>query len=402
MPLLDRRRGIVSDFVDSRRVHVQTCSADSVPWRSDKVASVPMKHFLLAIALTYSLVLHPRPLAARTVDVDRELVKTAAAGNGASINIIERYYAKVLLTSKATVAGKETTPLTHSCEYWRTGQNYRIRSRVGSTMTEVEREREKVRFLVVKTKDEQPDFGGSSTSMIISGRDRRCVDADPWELSLFSLPVGISSKPPLRIYDLAGLVETGTVTEAGWVILHGRKAVHVSVDLTAERRSYEVWAAPDYNWALVKVVHKTVDERGAQEWLNEYQVDEFTEIAQSVYVPTRAYINARFKDATYEASATLADIVVNRDLPPAPKFVLPPAGLTAFDESNGTTFRVNAKGTSVSKVRKLGEWYSPPVPAATQTGSYWSGAGWTTVGLAALLFFTGAVKAWGRRGSATV
>ena len=361
-----------------------------------------MKHFLLAIALTYSLVLHPRPLAARTVDVDRELVKTAAAGNGASINIIERYYAKVLLTSKATVAGKETTPLTHSCEYWRTGQNYRIRSLVVHDDGGRTRAPEAVRFLVVKTKDEQPDFGGSSTSMIISGRDRRCVDADPWELSLFSLPVGISSKPPLRIYDLAGLVETGTVTDAGWVTLHGRKAVHVSVDLTPERRSYEVWAAPDYNWALVKVIHKTFDERGAQEWFHEYQVDSFIEISQSVYIPTRANINGRFKEATYEASATLADIVVNRDLPPAPKFVLPPAGLTAFDESNFTTFRVDAKGNSVGKVRKLGTWYTPSVPAVAETGSYWSVAGWTTVGLAALLFLAGAVKAWGRRRSATV
>jgi hypothetical protein len=357
-----------------------------------------MRILLPVMALCCNFMAHPLSPPAHAADVDHELLKTAIAGNSGTVGMIERYHAKVLLESEAIAGGKRFGPLKQSAEYWRTGENYRSRSRSGDTFTELERERGRVRFFNAKAKNDQPDLSDPSISIIISDPDRRCVDTDPWELSLFSLPVGIKSKPPKRMYDLAGLIETGTVSEAAWVELQGRKMMYASVALQPEHRSYEVWASPSFNWALVKVIHRTTDERGEPEWYFEYEADRFVEACPSVYVPALVRVIARHgKDSEYKGTATLSDIVVNQNLPPAPRFALPPAGPMAFDESSGATFRLDGRGNPVGKVRKFGEWYVPPTRPEKQTSSYSSRIGWTIVVVAASLFAAGVVRARGRR-----
>lgn len=319
------------------------------------------------------------------------------AGNSASTGMIARYHAKVRLESKGSVEGKEYAPLIQTCEYWRNGDDYRLRALAGGNLIDAERGKGRVRLLILQEKGGQPDPADPTSTMTIAARDRRFVDTDPWELSLFVLPVGISSKPPMQLYDLAGAVAAGTVTEAAQADLDGRRTVHIAVNLAKERRSYEVWAAQDYNCALVKVIHRTFGERGDQEWLQEYKADGFIEASPSLYVPTRAYVQSTFKAVRYKASGAISDIIVNEKLPPIPRFVLPATVVMALDESNGTAFRVDRQGNRNSAVQKLGEWYEPPVPAKASSGSPRSAAGWASIAGAALFFVVGIITVWRRR-----
>jgi hypothetical protein len=315
-------------------------------------------------------------------DVDRELVEMVVAGHLSTIQTISRYHAKVELTAEANLAGERVVVPPQEAEYWRTDEDYRIRAldAVGR-IVQVERKAGNVRILAYRPTETFSDRR-ARPSLIVGDRHRRAIDLDPWELSLFSLPVGIYTRPPMVVYDMESLTGTGTVREAAWVEESGRERIYVRVDLPEERRAYEIWAAPEYNWALVKVIHTTYEESGTLAWHREYTCEEFIECEPTIFVPTKASIRSEFGGHTYSGTATFSEILLNEACPRPPRFELPRSGLTVVDEAAHTIYEIDGAGRRSGDVVPLAGTIIPPSPAER------SGDGRATLGYILIAFST--------------
>jgi hypothetical protein len=195
--------------------------------------------------------------------------------------------------------------------------------------------------------------------MIIGPTDRRVVDSDAWELSLFWLPVGIFTKPPIPTYPLEEAIEAGTVVfldrepHGESQDIHMRIIVPpVSLDETDQPRRYEVWVDQKRNWLIRKAVHTIENRDGSALWEVSAEVTDLLEIKPTVYVPTTCAITTKYRGKTItKAIATFKDVKVNEAMSAIPPMPAVPQGSVVINEIDGTVWRTDAKGGPVGKPR---------------------------------------------------
>jgi len=159
--------------------------------------------------------------------VEADLATTAVAGNQASIQMIRRYSARVDWSS--TSQGKSNSIRS---EYWREGSKVRIREEtIPGRILHLLYEGDVLKLMTTGTGDNAQ----TGEHMTISERNKRVSDANAWELSMFSLPVGLHGKPNHLISSLADAVQKGQVVGANWVTLEGRKTALLKITTVRQR-----------------------------------------------------------------------------------------------------------------------------------------------------------------------
>jgi hypothetical protein len=336
------------------------------------------------------LVVALAPLGSRGQSDDLSTI--AANGNAASIQLIQSYYCRL----KLTTSSNKRSPAIKICDYWRKGEEVRIQERTGSLLADVLYEAGKVKVI--------PGLAGrtpskAETGAIIGDKNRRCVETDAWELSLFNLPVGVNAKPPLSIYSLHEAVQKGIARDSGWVNLDGQRLAHFAVDLPREDRAYEVWVNPAKNWLIQRCVHTYNAPKDNITFRIDYKVQSFREIEPSVFVPTRTSLAVHFQDKlAVESIAEMESIKVNASVPPAPPMPKLPAGTLVSDEIEGTVYEVNEFGRRIGTPRYVAGSFTPTLPAASPTPNRWDARfGWATIAVAIALTVIGMTKAWRRQ-----
>ncbi|AGA28359.1 hypothetical protein [Singulisphaera acidiphila] len=289
--------------------------------------------------------------------------KTSAIvdANKSAINSIMNYQCNVALTVDC---GKSPRRLTS--KYWRDSIQVRIsQNSIAGNLIEVQIVGGKLTAMTGKVAT-----GGSSTvdpegGWIIAPDDRRIVDTDPWELSLFVLPVGLYRTPPYPMYTLADLAVKGKL-EAFDETLEGHKVVRITASLPAENRTYTVWCDEAKNWMIRKAVHVIKDGKGDLAWDNQYVVEQFDEVQPSIFVPSKITSISKYKGSVAcKSVADLSEIRINQ-----PSFRLPPmppakAGTTVMDEIKGTVHVIGNNGTAKDRPKRLSDAYSPPLEPET-------------------------------------
>ena len=294
--------------------------------------------------------------APTTSEDEKEILRTVAAAQTATIQMIHSYHAKLTQVTKSEL----TTGFTNASEYWRVGDAFRIHETTGSTkIVDIMFAHAKVHVmsknLVTDPRDMDP-----RPVMIVGDKNRRTLDTDPWELSLFVMPNGIYMQKPLPVYTLDDLAGVGELTSAQWEMLDGRRVAHLVVNLPKEQRRYELWSDPQYNWCLSKVVHVVNLEPGVETWRLEYHVLQFTEAAKDLYVPSKVSLVGKYlAKSGYTTTAEISDIQVND-----PRLQLPPMpsdkqSMVIIDENAGVTYSTDKSGRRVGPSHRLGGRFSP-------------------------------------------
>ena len=329
-----------------------------------------------------------------------DVAATAASANKASVEMIRAYYADVEQTQ--TIQGKESK---RTAQYWRSH----------TTMRAVEQTRPKlVTDVTVKSGTQfvveihDGKVAGKEESIfgaLVTGLNRRTLETDPWEVGLHSLPLGLVTKPPKRIYTLADIVQKGTVRESGWVQNGTKRVARMLIDCDAGERTYEVWVDPGTNWMIDKCI-LTMREAGAVTWINEFSVEEFRELKPSIFVPVRCKAVLQFRgEKVVVSDCTMKNIVINEKLPKEPLSPIPAGGTRAFDELANTTYTINAAAVRTGTPVPIGREYTPPAsvlspredPLAPSSVRSWFGV--TAVGLAFVSIVIGlVVRRRSRRG----
>lgn len=318
------------------------------------MTSVSKRGLVKVIVLAF-LVANP-PLADCSLAED-SLAELVSSGNSSSIQMLRTYYAKTRMQSMS-LEGKPG--LAFTSEYWRTGPDFRLREDEGHRVVHFELKKGQGRITTtVSLGDTRPDPKRDVAVQLV-GKDRRATQMDPWELSLFQLPIGIFGKPPLAIYQVDQLIKHGVVREARWVTIDGGKQAHLLVGLPDERRSYEIWSDPAHNWLLSRAVHRTFNAEGRVEAEIDYRIQAFTEAKPGIYVPTRIACSWIHQSTSgVRAEVILSELVVNETLRQVPSFPEPPVGSRVIDETAGTSFLVGTGGKRIGPITRLGEHVVP-------------------------------------------
>jgi hypothetical protein len=287
-------------------------------------------------------------LASLVGPTDDDLVEQVAAGNAATLQLIESYYCNVLYTTSAK--GQAGTPIS---EYWRTKNSVRIRESRPPKVT-IDVRLDGGRSQQITTVSGQPP-DPKNIGITIDESRRFGLKTDAWQLSLFDLPAMITRKPSLFIYSLSELIAKGTIKEAGWTRLDGNRVAHLLIELQDEGRSYELWIDPKLNWLVVKAIHTLKDAEGVEFWKIEHKIDETREIKPSLFVPISTSISLRMKGKMVgEEFFRFDEVRVNESLPAVPVMPIPPGGSLAVDLVEGTAYRIDGNGRRSSNLFRMG------------------------------------------------
>lgn len=290
-----------------------------------------------------------------------EKVSAIVDANKSAINSIINYQCNVNLT---VTCGKSPASLTS--KYWRDGTQVRI-SQTSNTgdLIEVQVAAGKLTAMTGKVATSGSSAVDPGRGFIVAPEDRHMVDTDPWELSLFVLPVGLFRKPPYPMYTLADLAANGKL-EAFDETLEGQEVVRITASLPAENRTYTVWCDQAKNWMIRKAVHVINDSKGNLGWDNQYVVEQFEEVQPSIYVPSKIASITKYKGAiACKTMAELSEIRINQPslrLPPMPPAK---AGSTVIDEIEGSVHVIGNNGTARDRTKRLSDAYSPPLEPVT-------------------------------------
>ncbi len=320
-----------------------------------------------------------------------ELAGTAAVGNKASIEMIETYYSEVNYESTAKGEKWARTGL-----YWWDRAKVRMTEQTGpGRITDVRRDGGKTTVLTTETGRQRQK---REAGMLVGDRSRRAVETDAWELSLFSLPVGLYRKPSYPVYSLFELVDKGQVVKEEWVEEGKRRLAHLVVDVDKSGRTYELWVDQNRNWLVARCAHVIRGPEGEVRWRIEHEVKEWAEVKPSVFVPTLVTDVRRYGGKVVSESVmNIRNIKVNETLPPIPKMPLPSSGVLVYDELDGTYYQADSSGKRIGEARRVGASYSPPLPSRSEKGLVGLPAGWWALGAGALTIGVGAFVGWRKR-----
>ena len=290
----------------------------------------------------------------------QELHEIIISGNESAVGSIESYYAEVDWSESQEdqnfAAEDSASPPTNDirkCIYWRTPNGVRLREVRGVQTLDAEIIGGESRLIITDTRigESQQEVG-----MTIDVADLRIVDTDPWELSMFSLPVGIYSKDQYPVYTLSEAVDVGNIRNSSWEELNGQRLAKLRVDIEEKRRSYEIWANPNYNWMIVKANHTVNDEDGNILFRNEYRATDYIEIEDAIFVPQRVDVIMKFKDLPpIVRVARIKNITVNQPLPPIPPMPKIKRGSMVVNEIEGTAYVTNEDGRQIGVTKRIGE-----------------------------------------------
>jgi hypothetical protein len=344
---------------------------------------------MTSIFLTLALWIQGGPIDP-TSEAKQELLRIACAGHVSSINMIDSYYASVKLTNTSPRArGQSFVEVT---EYWRTSELTRLHTVMyqGKVVDAVIQEG---RLAQIESSS-GPAPPKPASGIIMASVNRRVVDSDAWELSLFCLPVGVFTKPPIQIYSLEEATKLGSVPLLERQTHNGVTEVHMIIIVPPARldnqsmpRRYELWLDQSHNWLVRKAIHTLENEDGSPDWEVSAEVTAFLEIAPTLYVPSSCALTKKYKgDVITTATVAFTNVKVNEGLPEAPAMPIAPNGSLVVNEVDGTVYRADARGKAIGQARHVIADYSPPVSVdpTLPKNNLWTLVGWLSLIVAAL------------------
>lgn len=333
-------------------------------------------------------------LVAASVD---EIAPLAAAGNEASIQSITSYSCKVQCKMSVGGAGEGSS----TAEYWRNHEGWRLREVTTPTScVDLEEKGGKLRSIHSQT-TERPN-GGNPPGVVVKAAGGYTAITDPWQLGLFKLPVSVVRKPPLAAYSLAELVTKGEIRKAAWVKEKDRRLAHLLIALGGERRVYELWVDPAYNWMTTRCIQTIADEDGSEFWNITHEVTGMTEVQPSIFVPTGVQVVSRMKGKiVIESSIRFDEVRVNEPSLRSPPMPYPSTGGVAVDEIEGLVYPVDRLGRRSGKAVRLGEQITAYGPPDAEPVPDWRGiVGWSLAILAPILALAALVMRYRSRSRA--
>jgi hypothetical protein len=308
--------------------------------------------------------------------------------------MIQAYYAEIRTDNNLE---KE---FSRTAKYWRERGRIRLREQNTPWKT-VDLEITGGRLQVIPTFDGKTVLDSHISGTIITNKHYRVADADPWEFSLFSLPVGIHTRPPELIYSLSEAAQRGRVTSVEWSRVGGHRLGHLNIELNPGVREYEVWVDPARNCLIAKCIHTYQGSGSKLIWRLEYQVEGWAEPSSTIFVPTKVlhktFLNGKLVN---DIVAIISNVRVNSPLPARPAMPSLPAGTLVFDELQGGTYKIDGAGNKVGGFAPSGGDYSPMVPAkdSQATSGSFMFVGLVFAGTSVVLF--GAGLWWRKRHAA--
>lgn len=311
-----------------------------------------------------------------------EITRLAAAGNDASIQSIVTYFCKVEYVMSAGVGEGRST-----AEYWRDPDGWRLRE-MTSPAARVDLEEKAGRLRIIGGPPSELPGGRRSPGIVVKRAEGFTAITDPWQLGLFMLPVSVVHKPPLAAYSLTELVAKGKVRKADWETSEHRRLAHLSIALEGERRAYEVWVDPGYNWMTTRCVQTIADVDGSELWNVSHELTGMVEVRPSIFVPVGVRVAHRMKGKlVVESTVQFAEVQVNEPGLTPPPMPYPSKGGVVVDEIEGLVYPVDFRGRRNGPATRLGErivaYGGPPAPTARPD---WRGlVGWSLATLAPIL-----------------
>ncbi|QVL31281.1 hypothetical protein KIH39_20900 [Telmatocola sphagniphila] len=312
--------------------------------------------FIFAVTLVCAIV----NIHANGQDKKEDLVQLACAGNQSALAAIETYYSKCHLTTESPLGtGKNNT------EYWRKPGQIRVREPRAVTTLDVKIEKGKL-YSVVTAPNQKADRNMAYTH--IYDPNFHMIDADPWEYSLFALPIGLMSDDPPPIFTLTEAVSRSTVKKAEWVGKTPTRQIHLILDINGEPRSYEVWVDPAHNWLISRCVmkYRTSNKRRPDskevEHKHDWKVSDWMEIKPSLFVPTRSTsVSDSGDDFVITKTVEISSIRINEPFspPPMPHAL---AGTLLFDKIENRIYPLGPNGVPQGRGQRVGEPFYPTMP----------------------------------------
>jgi RNA polymerase sigma factor (sigma-70 family) len=275
-----------------------------------------------------------------------ELAKTVAQRQEATLTQLVPYYAEIKL---AEASGQG---FARSAKYWRAGDRIRIVEQFAEKVIhDVEMKEGKLKVI---TTDPDRNHLPDVTSVLITPISQRVVDTDPWECSLFTLPVGLLGNQPRPTYTLAEALKAGELQAAHQVTESGRPLIYLQISLPKEQRRYEVWVDPARHGLTTKARHLMLHADGTEEWKIDFEVQEWKEIKPGFAVPARTLQRSLFKGkAVGDRTATMTALQVQGKLPAIPPMPVPPAGTLVLDQIQSIVYPLDDKGNPTGPVRQV-------------------------------------------------
>ena len=326
----------------------------------------------------------------------QDLAETAAAANKSSIEMIQQYYSEVeqIQRFKGSESKRES-------RYWKTRTSARAIERTGpGVVTDVTQKGASL-YAVTIVNGEVPGPRAGTNGVLVTAQNRRLLEADPWEVGMFVLPLGLVTKPPKLLYSLDAAIQNGFARQAKWVNENGKRLVHISLECDGGDRTYEVWVDPQTNWMITKCL-QIMREDGKVTWRNEYRIDEFREVKPSIFVPIHCSSTFELRgEKIIESVFDINNIRINEELPQQPPSAIPDQGTRAFDEQAGTIYTIDRKGVPVGPQESIGSEYVPVTAEPKEDPLSPSKSrhlfGWLAVILAILTLIVGIIIRFKRR-----
>ncbi|MDX2037607.1 MAG: hypothetical protein SFX72_13220 [Isosphaeraceae bacterium] len=291
--------------------------------------------------------------------------------NQSLVGGIQSFYAEVELSLRPGGVGDSYL---QRADYWKSGDDIRIRIAEAKRIGHIERKQGKGRITTTLKKDDRHPAPNRGVGMLLVNRHRTWTALDAWELSLLSLPTSVASGPELTAYSLHEAAKAGRITAREPATLLGRSATHLTIELPHERRTYDVWCSMDLNGLILKTRHRIYSPSGSVDLEFETIVEELSVISPGLSLPSKVrYVGTREGKVLVEGRATLSNHAINRAVPKWPAFPSPRAGSMILDEVNNILFSVDAAGRMVAGTTKtLAGQITPIMPRAETDASGWS------------------------------
>lgn len=279
-----------------------------------------------------------------------ELAEVGVAANEATVQGIRTYYAETTLNVNIK-AGRPSTTIRSS--FWKTEGETRLREVQESGKVVDVRYAENTMEISARgvpgSKNEPPGIR-------IESKNYRVSEANPWQLSLLTLPVGVSAKEPLTIYSLAEAFRQFRLDEERWVDQDGERLLRLHLASESEGREYTVDLSKRWNWMIVRCTHVVHPKRNAGDIRVEVATRDFAEVRPGFFLPRRATVattHGGFPTIVHEVE--FANLRINDSGIKPPRFEVPSQGAMVLDNTKGIYYKENANGERVSKLGKIGE-----------------------------------------------
>jgi hypothetical protein len=283
----------------------------------------------------------------------------AVSANKAAIEQIRDFYAEVEQTQ--TIQKNDTK---RTAQYWRTPNSVRVVEQTGQGTTTDIKILSNSQYVATLRNGVLPGKNEKQFGVAIISANRRAIETDPYELGLFVLPLGLSTKPSKPIFTLNEAYRSGTVQASGWTEIDNRKLYRICIDCELGQRSYEVWIDPSVNW-LIRKCSQTMRENGKITWNIEYAIEEFAELKPSVFVPVRSKSVHIFRgERVAETSNQFRNVRVNQSLPDQPASPIPADGTKAFDEPANSMYVLSRNYTRIGQSVPLSDKIVPVIQRA--------------------------------------